>query len=286
MTARCAAWRWVEAPVAALDLEMTGLDPVADRICEVGLVTGVGRHATARWSTLVRPEVPVGAGARAIHGISDVELAAAPPFDDIAADVAERLHGRVVLAHNATTDRAFLEAAWRRAGVAPSVGCWVDTLQLARNLLALRSHRLAALARALGVPARGLHRALADAQAAWEIGHALLALVDVQGAWTVGEVCEVEAAFAPDGPRRAAHLAVLKQSRAARRAVGIAYASRDDAGRWRRTEREIAVLAVRAQTLDAWCFLRGERRVFRLERIHAAHPTDRDVADVVAREAA
>jgi DNA polymerase III epsilon subunit family exonuclease len=286
VAARCVDWRWAEAPIAALDLEMTGLDPVADRICEVGIVTGIGRHATARWSTLVRPEVPMGAGARAIHGISDAELAAASPFVDIAQRVAERVDGRVVLAHNAATDRAFLEAAWARAGVGSSVACWVDTLQLARNLLALRSHRLAALARALGVPARGLHRALADAQAAWEIGHALLALVDAEGAWTVGEVCEVEAAFAPGGARRAAHLAVLKQARAARLAVRIAYASRDDAGCWRRTEREIAVLAVRPRTVDAWCFLRRERRVFRLERVHAASPTDRDVSDVVAREAA
>ena len=63
----------------ALDLETTGLSPEHDRIVEVGAVRfdASGRDL-GEFHALVNPLRPVSPRARAIHGISDAELAAAP----------------------------------------------------------------------------------------------------------------------------------------------------------------------------------------------------------------
>lgn len=266
--------RWVDAPLAAVDLEMTGLDPERDRICEVGVVLGHGREVASRWSTLVRPRAEMTPGAQAIHGIAPERIAQAPRFEEIAQQLAEMLKGRVCIAHRAEVDRRFLEDAFARCGVELPVTCWVDTLSLARGVLCLRSHRLGSLVRSLGVGIDGEHRALADAEAAWGVMHALLDLVDPDGTWSVQQLCDAGERLASDSEVREAHLARLQQARDEGWGARIVYASRDDDGLWRRTERVIEVQQIRRPILEAYCHLRGEARQFRLERIHGVELVD------------
>ncbi len=60
----------------ALDLETTGLSPIEDRIVEVGAVKfdALGREL-GRFESLVDPRRPMPPRARAVHGISDADLA-------------------------------------------------------------------------------------------------------------------------------------------------------------------------------------------------------------------
>jgi DNA polymerase III epsilon subunit family exonuclease len=148
--------------LAFVDVETTGLDAGSDRIIDVGVVTldVRGAHATTvEWGTLLDPGRRV---VRALPGVEPVEIADSPRFAEIAAEAASRLSGRVLVAHNARFDFAFLQAEFARCGIAfePASIC---TLKLAR-WLGRGEVSLDALAQRFGVSAEGRHRALPDAR--------------------------------------------------------------------------------------------------------------------------
>ncbi len=153
----------------AFDLETTGLFAEADRVVEIGAVRfdGFGREL-GRFESLVRPGRPVGASARAVHGLGDHELAEAPlPEIVLPAFLAfvGDPHTTTLLAHNAAFDAGFLGAELTRLDLDLPAHRVVDTLPLARDRLASApDFRLDTLARLLNLDTSGAHRALADAQ--------------------------------------------------------------------------------------------------------------------------
>lgn len=149
------------AGIAFVDVETTGLRPGVDRIAEVAVVT-LDHDRVERWSRTVdafhdghAPTSPrVGAG----------EWRNAPRFSAIARMLAERLEGRLVVAHNARFDHAFLRAELAAAGIvfAPRIVC---SVMLSRRLFPdLGAHDLDSLARAHGLTVTVRHRALPDAE--------------------------------------------------------------------------------------------------------------------------
>lgn len=153
-----------EAPLAFVDLELSGLRPERDRVIEV-CVERVRNGATeARVASLVRPE-PFAFGNPDIHGIDAAELAKAPVFSDILTEIREALAGAVLVAHAADKDVAFLSAEMARAGVAFDVPFYVDTLSLSRRAFAFKTHGLGALCKALDLPHDRPHRAESDVEA-------------------------------------------------------------------------------------------------------------------------
>ena len=153
-----------EAPLAFVDLEMTGLDPASDRICEVCVIRTRGRVVLSTVETLVKPDVPMGLGL-AIHGLGEETLAKAPAFGEVAARVAEALAGAILVAHAAEHDVEFLTAELGRAGMELPIAGVLDTLPLARRCFARTSHRLGALCETLGISLPNAHRAGDDARA-------------------------------------------------------------------------------------------------------------------------
>jgi len=87
-----------------LDTETTGLG-TKDEVIQLGIVD---LHGALLLDTLVRPTVPVGTEARAIHGITDELLTNAPDFSDLYGSIAHLLSNRPVLAYNAEFDRRLL----------------------------------------------------------------------------------------------------------------------------------------------------------------------------------
>lgn len=150
-----------EAVFAFVDLEMTGLVPEKDRVLEVCIdrVRGVRTPVLERrLLTLVRPDDAAHGNAH-VHGISEADVAGAPTFPEIAADVAAALDGAVLVAHAAKWDVAFLHAELARAGHPFRVTHWLDTLVLSRRAFALPSHALASLAQSLELAVAPAHRA-------------------------------------------------------------------------------------------------------------------------------
>ncbi len=153
----------------AFDLETTGLSATDDRIVEIGAVKfDASGQVLEEFERLVNPLRPSGVAARAIHGISDAELALAetaelvlPEFIDFLGDPAQTS----LLAHNATFDAGFLGRELARLGRSMPGHAVIDTLALSRKCWPkLRTHRLDFLARWLELDPQGPHRALADSR--------------------------------------------------------------------------------------------------------------------------
>src|SRR5512142_880922 len=93
---------------AFLDLETTGLSPwFGDRICEVGIILTEGKRIKTTYQTLVNPERPLSPAAASTRRLTDAELARAPLFADVAAQVETGLKDAIVVCHNAPFDLQF-----------------------------------------------------------------------------------------------------------------------------------------------------------------------------------
>ena len=176
---------WEDIPLVVVDFETTGRDSQTDRVIEVGLVTFEKGTVSSRESLLVNPGIAVPEESRAVHGITDEELAGAPDFASVMPRVLDLLQGKLPVAYNASFDRGFLLEEIRRAapeGMTPGdmppaardEVVWIDPLVWAREILKeLKSRRLGDVTKHLGVPLEQAHRAAGDAEAT---GRVLLAL--------------------------------------------------------------------------------------------------------------
>ena len=151
-------------PLAFVDLETTGATATADRITEIGIVEVDPDGSVREWQQLVNPGLRIPPFIEQLTGISNDMVADAPPFEAIAAEVVERLQGRLFIAHNARFDYGFLKNEFKRLGMtfrAP-VLC---TVKLSRRLFPEpHRHNLDSLIARHGLAAAARHRALADAQ--------------------------------------------------------------------------------------------------------------------------
>jgi DNA polymerase-3 subunit epsilon len=175
------------APLAFVDLEMTGLDAAKDHVVEVCIERWVGETREASLVSLVLPPDRVG-GAAEVHGLDAAALASAPSFTELAPRVEELLSGAVLVAHGARWDVSFLEAELLRAGRPTQIPFYLDTLVLARRAFAFRSYSLTSLAASLGIPHPDAHRAEADVaalRALFSRCMAVLAPVSVRDLWQV-----------------------------------------------------------------------------------------------------
>jgi DNA polymerase-3 subunit epsilon len=150
-----------EAPLAFVDLEMTGLDVAQDRVVEACVERVVGGRRKAHLATLVDPGERVG-GASHVHGLDAVVLAGAPAFERVAPEITAILDGAILVAHGAKWDVRFLLAECGRVGIPLRLEHWIDTLMLARRAFAFQSYSLDALAVELGIERGRAHRAESD----------------------------------------------------------------------------------------------------------------------------
>jgi DNA polymerase III subunit epsilon len=150
---------------AVVDLETTGLGPSQERILELGIVcVGPSGEVLAEWASRFNPEGRM--GATHVHGITAEDVAEAPRFRDRVGEIVGLLRSRVLVAHNAVFDVAFLRAEFDRAGWAlPEVPAFC-TLQASWYYLPdLHGRRLPQCCLAAGIRARSQHVALDDARA-------------------------------------------------------------------------------------------------------------------------
>lgn len=74
-------------PIVFLDLETTGPNPTVDRIVEIALVKVYPDGRRESLTRRVNPGMPIPRESTRIHGIGDADVADAPRFEAIAADV-------------------------------------------------------------------------------------------------------------------------------------------------------------------------------------------------------
>jgi DNA polymerase III epsilon subunit family exonuclease len=183
------------ATFVVVDLETTGLRPGSARICEIGAVRVRELELTEEFELLVDPGVPIGPAISALTGLRDADVRGAPHPAIAVRRFLEFAGDAVLVAHNARFDLAFLDRETERLTGARLAGPVVDTVGLARRLLAGRTPRagLASLAQFFGTAAQPCHRALPDAQATAEILLRLIGLAQERGALTVADLVDLAA---------------------------------------------------------------------------------------------
>jgi DNA polymerase III epsilon subunit family exonuclease len=176
-----------------VDVETTGWSPDTAGITEIGAVRVRHGEVIAEFTSLVNPGRPVPAPITELTGITDPMLALAPPVAAVLPGLLAFAEGSVLAAHNAPFDLRFLVAASAAAGLGWPGFEVLDTVRLARYLMAspdeVPDRKLATLAEYFGTPVRPSHRALDDARATavvlWEL---LGRLADREGVRTLGEL--------------------------------------------------------------------------------------------------
>ena len=183
------------AHFVVVDLETTGLSPGRSSICEIGAVRVRELELDGEWETLVDPRGPLPPAVAALTGLLDRLLGHAPPAAAAVRRFLAFSGDAVLVAHNARFDLAFLDREVERLTGRRLGGPVVDTVSLARRLLAGRIARvgLASLAHFFGTSVRPCHRALPDAQATAEVLLALAGLAQERGARTVADLCDLAA---------------------------------------------------------------------------------------------
>lgn len=185
---------------AVLDTETTGVYP-SDRVVEIAVVTvGLDGQLLDEFDTLVQPGRDV--AATHIHGITATMVADAPRWDEIAGDVAVRLHGACIVAHNAAFDRRMVAGEYERVGSVLHADAVVDTLYGSHG-------RLGNVCANHGIALTDAHRALGDARACAQLLSAIAddcapgAPAEVMAAQRTGRVLRREDAcqvVLPDPP--------------------------------------------------------------------------------------
>ena len=120
-----AAEPWAAEKLAVIDFETTGLSAEQDRVIEVGVACFERGELTALKNWMCTPGIPIPEEARAIHNISDEDLASAPTFAEVVSELEALIRGHLPVAYNAPFDRGFLHAELaraRRARATPSTG--------------------------------------------------------------------------------------------------------------------------------------------------------------------
>lgn len=163
---------------AVVDVETTGLNPSSASVVEVG-VSLLDRYfiEIGRWETLINPGKAV--RGTSVHGIKSAMVKEAPTFSEIYTELSNVLEGKITIAHNARFDSSFLDAAaanayqntWKLPR--PFSPGWVDSLDLARQVVPVGPYKLATLAKHFGITNPGAHSAGADAATA---GYVLAAM--------------------------------------------------------------------------------------------------------------
>lgn len=174
-----------DAPLVALDVETTGLDPREHAIVSLGLVPlnlQRIRCAEARY-WVVKPTSELSAESVTFHHITHSDIRHAPRLANILDELLEALAGKVVVAHYRKIERNFLDQALRQHLGEGLTFPIIDTMELEARLYPKRSIswwdrlrgrrplsiRLADSRQRYGLPIYSAHHALTDALACGEL---------------------------------------------------------------------------------------------------------------------
>lgn len=159
--------------IVLVDLETTGVDPVLDRVVEVGIVhyDSSGTRTEKNW--LVNPGCKMSQEVIDIHGITNEQLVDCPKFSDIAQELYNTYLSpdvtKIFCAYNFSFDYKFLQEELKRLDVVLNNGDYIflDPCAIFKHAV---PHTLeAAVKLYTGKPHENAHRALDDIKATEEV---------------------------------------------------------------------------------------------------------------------
>jgi DNA polymerase-3 subunit epsilon len=255
---------------AVFAVETTGLSPAyGHRVCEIACLRLVDGVETGRFESLVDPQRRISAGAFRVNRITAEMLAGTPSFQDVALPLLALMDDAVLVAHNAPFDLGFLAAELEIAGLPPPEGQVIDTLTLCRRAYSFARNSLASVAVSLEVEVGQAHRAMGDVWTTSQVLERLLWDLDRRwGLTTLGELLEFQGGPIPYPlPSTIPLPPTIADALDSRGRVRMRYVD----ARGQETERSVRPLRVHERRgqlyLLAHCFLAGELRTFRLDRV-------------------
>ena len=149
-----------------LDTETTGLNYETDKIIEIGVVELIDDTLTQNYfHEYINPSKEINLSAQKIHGISNEFLKNKPMFNTIAQKFLDFIKDDVIIIHNATFDKNFLNKELEDCGFGNLKNSIIDTITLAKKEFPGQTVNLDSLCRKLNVTntRQDYHGALLDA---------------------------------------------------------------------------------------------------------------------------
>lgn len=167
------------------DLEATGPKPDCDRIIEIAITN----KTDVLYSQLVNPGLAISPEIEELTGITNDELKDAPPFKEVAAEVAERMNDSVIGGYNLTRfDVPLLAREFEMAGIDFD---WTgrQLLDVGALYMILNPRRLQdAVRHYIGLDHSCAHRAAADALATAHVFKGMLSQHQEYSGKTIDEI--------------------------------------------------------------------------------------------------
>lgn len=160
---------------AAIDFETANRHRAS--VCSVGVVVVRGGRKVDSFYSLIRPRPNYYSPfTTAIHGLSRADTDEAPEFEEVWREVAPRIEGLPLVAHNSPFDEGCLRAAFDLYDMPWPGYRFYCTCRASRRRFGSRlpNHQLHTVAAACGFDLQAHHNALADAEACAHIALELL----------------------------------------------------------------------------------------------------------------
>ena len=152
------------------DLETTGIDPLTDRIIEIGAVKIEKGRVTQKFSTFIDPQMHIPDEASRVNNITDDMVKGSPLISDAIIDFLNFTDGCIISGYNNINfDNKFI------AKVAKEFNLLfdnenIDVYNLVRQKqVRSKNYKLTSVVQALGTSLEGAHRAYNDAYATAQV---------------------------------------------------------------------------------------------------------------------
>ncbi len=175
--------------MVVIDTETTGLDHKTEQLIEVAAVRLDAGEITEKYTSLVKPTVPIRRSSFEIHHISEEMVADAPSIETVLPEFLAFIGDRPIVAHNALFDYSFVNEACKKHLETRFRNDRIDTLDMYRCVFPEEvSHGLSSLLARFGMESHVEHRALDDAECLARVYPKLRDLYEQRFSWQIDQL--------------------------------------------------------------------------------------------------
>ncbi len=117
------------------DLETTGLDPLTNKIIEIGALKYKKGKLVAEYSVLINPEVLLPEVITKITGLNDEDLKDKPTINTVLPEFLAFIEDLTLIAHNSSFDLSFIEENLKKLNMPIIQNKNIDTIDLAKKYI-------------------------------------------------------------------------------------------------------------------------------------------------------
>lgn len=161
-----------------IDLETTGLDPINDRIIEVGAIR-IGEEIKD-YSAIVKQEIDITEKIRDLTGISDEDIKKGKAEEIVINELLDFIGQDSLVGYNINFDIKFINECLNRFGKSKVRNMTYDVMKYVKNdKLFLKNYKLETVVKEYGINEKVPHRALEDARIIQKLTEKLDKLVKI-----------------------------------------------------------------------------------------------------------